>query len=210
VFALGDLTAQAYEGAAVSTIDWARTARSGAVGVIQGPLGHAVFSSDGCLIDRLVEQQVSMLLRQNPSGVALVRLHAAALPRLTRRWRLRLLSDTSFYPTAGEPHPGMQWMLSLATVPATHTMYRPALQGLEQWQQPLAKIAIDQTVLSLAWNSMYFGMLGAMRLDPPGQVCLPAQHHVVMLRSCFGYLIVDVCAGRPQLYLATSCLSLRH
>ena len=70
MFALGDLTAQAYEGAAVSTIDWARTARSGAVGGIQGPLGHAVFSSDGCLIDRLVEQQVSMLLRQNPSGVA--------------------------------------------------------------------------------------------------------------------------------------------
>jgi protein Mpv17 len=99
VFALGDLTAQAYEGAGVSSIAWARTARSGAVGVIQGPLGHAVFSSDGCLIDRLVEQQ-----------------------------------------------------------------------GLEQWQQPLAKIAIDQTVLSLAWNSMYFGMLGAMRLDPPGQV----------------------------------------
>jgi hypothetical protein len=46
------------------------------------------------------------------------------------------------------------------------------LQGLEDWQQPLAKIAVDQTALSLAWNSMYFGLLGAMRLDPPGQVPL--------------------------------------
>jgi Mpv17 / PMP22 family len=50
-------------------------------------------------------------------------------------------------------------------------VHHPA-QGLDEWQQPLAKIAVDQTVLSLAWNSMYFGMLGAMRLDPPGQVAL--------------------------------------
>ena len=74
VFALGDLTAQAYEGAGVSSIDWARTARSGAVGVIQGPLGHAVFSSDGCLIDRFVEQQVGTVLYYH----LLVRLHAPA------------------------------------------------------------------------------------------------------------------------------------
>lgn len=59
VFGMGDLTAQAYEGRGVSTIDWARTARSAAVGIIQGPLGHAVYSSDGCVIDRFVEQQVS-------------------------------------------------------------------------------------------------------------------------------------------------------
>ena len=58
VFALGDLTAQAYEGAGINSIDWARTSRSGAVGVIQGPLAHAVFSSDACLLDRLVVQQV--------------------------------------------------------------------------------------------------------------------------------------------------------
>ena len=53
---------------------------------------------------------------------------------------------------------------------AGQALFRAAVQGLEEWQQPLAKIAIDQTALSLAWNSMYFGMLGAMRLDPPGQV----------------------------------------
>ena len=104
-----------------------------------------------------------------------------------------------------------QWMLSLATVPTTHTMYRPALQGLEQWQQPLAKIAIDQTVLSLAWNSMYFGMLGAMRLDPPGQVRTPARCSPMMMLSGCEHLTV----GSPGKHiwrsssavLAMSCLS---
>lgn len=44
------------------------------------------------------------------------------------------------------------------------------MQGLEEWQQLLAKILFDQTALSLGWNWLYFGLLGAMRLDPPGAV----------------------------------------
>ncbi len=43
-------------------------------------------------------------------------------------------------------------------------------QGLEDWQRPLAKIALDQTAFSLAWNSVYFALLGAMRLDAPGAI----------------------------------------
>jgi hypothetical protein len=84
-------------------------------------------------------------------------------------------------------------------------MHHTAVQGLEQWQQPLAKIAIDQTVLSLAWNSMYFGMLGAMRLDPPGQV-RPLHNTSCYLGPCLESLIWMFSAAVP----ATPCLSLCH
>lgn len=61
-------------------------------------------------------------------------------------------------------------MISTAGRSTPLTCTRLSTQGLEEWQQPLAKIVVDQTALSLAWNSLYFGLLGAMRLDPPGNV----------------------------------------
>ena len=57
VYGMGDVTAQAYEGRAVAQVDWGRTIRSAAIGAFAyGPLSHLVFSSEGSLIDRAVEQ----------------------------------------------------------------------------------------------------------------------------------------------------------
>lgn len=52
-----------------------------------------------------------------------------------------------------------------------------SVQDLQEWQQPLAKIALDQTAVSLCWNTLYFGMLGALRGDSLGSV-------FAELRSC--------------------------
>lgn len=60
VFGLGDVTAQAYEGRGVGQVDWLRMARSSLVGLIAGPAGHFVYSSDGNLVDITIDQlQVS-------------------------------------------------------------------------------------------------------------------------------------------------------
>ncbi len=60
VFGLGDVTAQAYEGRGVGQVDWLRMARSSLVGLIAGPAGHLVYSSDGSLVDTTIDQlQVS-------------------------------------------------------------------------------------------------------------------------------------------------------
>lgn len=94
--------------------------------------------------------------------------------------------------------------------PAEQCMYHTALQGLEQWQQPLAKIAVDQTVLSLAWNSMYFGMLGAMRLDPPSQVRPPAHPSHTMTPSLLWLHSHGHVLRSSSALQAISCLVLRH
>lgn len=78
VFGLGDLTAQAYEGRGVSQVDWLRTVRSSLVGVIAGPVGHFVYSSDGSLVDTTIDQlQVrTLIVHRSPSSPA-----AAVCPR---------------------------------------------------------------------------------------------------------------------------------
>jgi protein Mpv17 len=42
--------------------------------------------------------------------------------------------------------------------------------GGDAWFAPLAKIAVDQTVWSVTWNSLYYILLGCMKLESPALI----------------------------------------
>lgn len=67
----------------------------------------------------------------------------------------------------------------LAHGPLSHFFYEkmdrafivsPYFDGGDAWFTPLAKIVIDQTLFAASWNTLYYFMLGALKLESPGVI----------------------------------------
>jgi protein Mpv17 len=67
----------------------------------------------------------------------------------------------------------------LAHGPLSHFFYEkldrafilsPYFDGGDAWYTPLAKIAVDQTAFAATWNTLYYFMLGALKLESPGVI----------------------------------------
>ena len=153
VYGLGDFTAQTYEQRSIGEFDFARTLRSALCGLLaHGPLSHLYYEK----LDRFFI--LSPVRQALLSGIALLSwakqwecLRRSSSGRLCcgqRPYELFRLSTAS----EGE-HPS-------SGVPALTRLRAQYFDGGDAWFTPLFKIAVDQTAWSVAWNSLYYVLLG--------------------------------------------------